>query len=64
MLERPNVGDPPVARSPEFLWTAPREAMFLLATRAVEEFGSLEAWPIGLGVSPAAIDKLRIGLLE
>jgi protein-tyrosine phosphatase len=64
MLESPVTGDPPVARSPAFLWTAPREAMYLLASRAVDEFGSLESWPAGLGVSPEAIDKLRAGLLE
>jgi protein-tyrosine phosphatase len=64
MLEVPTPGDPPVARSPEFLWTSPREAMYLLATGAVEKFGSLPAWPLAIGVSPEAIDKLRAGLLE
>ena len=64
MLESPVTGDPPVARSPEFLWTAPRESMYLLATQAVEKFGSLQAWPLALGVSSATIDNLRAGLLE
>ncbi|MEP7115848.1 MAG: tyrosine-protein phosphatase [Ilumatobacteraceae bacterium] len=64
MLESPVTGDPPVARSPEFLWTAPREAMYMLASEAAETFGSLPSWPLALGVSPAAIDKLQIGLLE
>ena len=64
MIEAPVVGDPPVARSPEFLWTAPRESMRLLGMKAIEEFGSLESWPRGLGVSQAAIDRLRVGLLQ
>ena len=64
MLESPVKGDPPVARSPEFLWTAPRESMRLLAGQAVVDFGSLEAWPAGLGVSSAAIERLRSGLLQ
>ncbi len=63
MLESPVTGDPPVARSPEFLWTAPREAMRLLAEQAISEFGSLQAWPVGVGVPPAAIERLRTGLL-
>jgi protein-tyrosine phosphatase len=64
MMESPVTGDPPVARSPEFLWTAPRESMYLLASRAAEKFGSLQAWPLALGVSATTIDKLRTGLLE
>jgi protein-tyrosine phosphatase len=64
MLESPVNGDPPVARSPAFLWSAPRDAMHILATRAVDEFGSLQSWPAGLGVSARAVDRLRAGLLE
>ena len=64
MLESPVTGDPPVAGSPEFLWTAPREAMRLLASLAVGEFGSLDGWARGLGVSDAAIERLRAGLLQ
>ena len=64
MLESPVTGDPPVARSPAFLWTAPRETMRLLAEQAVADFGSLQAWPLGVGVSSAAVRKLREGLLE
>jgi protein-tyrosine phosphatase len=64
MLGSPVKGDPPVARSPEFMWTAPREAMHLLGSRAIEKFGSLQEWPLAIGVSPDAIEKLRRGLLE
>ena len=59
MVEQPLPGDPPVARSPVFLWTAPAEAMALFAQRAVEAHGSLTAWPVALGVSPDAVDRLR-----
>jgi protein-tyrosine phosphatase len=64
MIESPTKGDPPVARAPEFLWTSPREAMYLLASGAIEKFGSLPAWPLALGVSPGAVEKLRKGLLQ
>ena len=64
MLESPVTGDPPVAGSPEFLWTAPREALRLLASLAVGEVGSLDGWARGLGVSDAAIERLRAGLLQ
>jgi hypothetical protein len=46
------------------MWTAPREAMHLLGSRAIEKFGSLQEWPLAIGVSPDAIEKLRRGLLE
>lgn len=64
MLQSPVNGYPPVARSPVFLWTAPREAMRLLGLRAIDEFGTLDAWARGLGVSVAAIDRLRARLLS
>lgn len=63
MLESPTTGDPPVARSPELMWTAPRQAMRLLAVEAVDEFGSLQSWPRRLGVSEKAIRQLQTGLL-
>ena len=62
MVEQPIPGDPPVARSPAFLWTAPAEAMALFAERAIEAHGSLTAWPVALGVSPDAVARLRAAL--
>jgi protein-tyrosine phosphatase len=63
MVEHPFPGDPAVARSPAFLWAAPAEAMALFAQRAVEAHGSLTAWPLALGVSPDAVDRLRVALV-
>jgi protein-tyrosine phosphatase len=63
MVEQPIPGDPPVARSPEFLWTAPAEAMALFAERAVEAHGSLAAWPVALGVSTDAVERLSAALV-
>jgi len=63
MVEQPIPGDPPVARSPVFLWNAPAEAMALFARRAVEVHGSLTAWPLALGVSPDAVERLRGALV-
>ena len=63
MVANPLPDDPDVAAAPELIWTAPGEAMELFATRAIERFGSLDAWPVGLGVSPAAVAELRRHLL-
>ena len=63
MLANPLPDDPDVAAAPELIWTAPGEAMELFATGAIERFGSLEAWPTGLGVSPGAVADLRRHLL-
>ena len=59
MIADPLVGDPPVHRSPELLWTAPAEAMALYARRIVDRHGSLIAWASGIGVSDATVQRLR-----
>jgi protein-tyrosine phosphatase len=64
LVANPLSGDPPVARSPEFLWTAPAEAMALFAGRGAETYGSLAAWPGGLGVPEDAVAHLKRGLLR
>jgi protein-tyrosine phosphatase len=64
LVANPMSDDPPVARSPEFLWTAPAETMALFAGRAVDMYGSLEAWPVGLGVPEDAVARLKGGLLR
>ena len=63
MVDNPLPDDPPVARSPVFLWTAPAEAMALFAQRAIETHGSLPAWPVAMGVSPEAVERLKAALL-
>lgn len=64
MVSNPLADDPPVARSPAVLWTAPAETMARFAGRAIETYGSLEAWPAAMGVPPDAIGRLRDGLVE
>jgi protein-tyrosine phosphatase len=64
MIADPRPGDPPVHRSPPQMWTAPSEAIRITLAAAVAEFGSLERWPVELGVSPEVVDQLRVGLLE
>ncbi len=63
MIANPLHDDPPVARSPAYLWTAPAEAMALFAARAVEAHGSLEAWPVAVGVAPATLERLKAALV-
>lgn len=64
MIAAPLPDDPPVARSPELLWTAPGEAMVGFAGRAAERHGSLAAWPLAIGVRPETVAALRAALLE
>jgi protein-tyrosine phosphatase len=64
LVANPMADDPPVARSPEFLWTAPAETMGLFAGRAIDTYGSLGAWPLGLGVPEDAVTRLKAGLLR
>jgi protein-tyrosine phosphatase len=63
LISNPLPDDPPVSMSPDFLWTAPAETMALFATRAIETYGSLEAWPVALGVPADAVARLKAGLL-
>lgn len=63
MLAHPVAGDPDVVKASHVIWTSPAETMELFATRAVERFGSLEAWPTGLGVSADAVADLRRHLI-
>jgi protein-tyrosine phosphatase len=64
MIEKPLHDDPPVSRSPEFLWTAPAEAMTLFLQRGIEVHGSLEAWPLALGATPDTVQRLEAALLS
>jgi protein-tyrosine phosphatase len=64
MIADPLPGDPPVATSPGLIWTAPSGAMEHFARRAIERWGSLEQWPVGLGVSPSSVVRLQEHLLE
>ena len=64
MIAHPHQGDPDVAAAPEMIWTAPAEAMEIFATRALARYGSLEAWPLGIGISDRAVSALREHLLE
>ena len=63
MIADPLPGDPDVANAPELIWTAPAETMELFASRAIDRHGSLDAWPVGVGVSPQAVAALRDNLL-
>ena len=59
MIADPVAGDPPIALSPELLWTAPAEAMAVFARRVVERYGSLTEWPPALGLSATTVERLR-----
>ncbi len=63
MLANPLPGDPPVARSPDMIWTAPAETMAAFAGRAIDTHGSLEAWPLGMGVPAAVMQRLNEALV-
>jgi protein-tyrosine phosphatase len=64
MIAHPHPGDPDVAAAPEMIWTAPAEAMEIFATRAIARHGSLEVWPLAIGVPDQTVKALREYLLE
>ncbi len=64
MIAEPLPDDPPVARSPEALWTATPETMAAFAQLVIATHGSLAAWPTALGISPSTVGQLRRVLLE
>jgi hypothetical protein len=63
MIAEPLPDDPPVARSPEMLWTATPETMAAFAQLVITTHGSLAAWPAALGISPSTVEQLRRLLL-
>ena len=63
MLATPLENDPPVARSPELIWSAPAESMALFVERTAHRHGSLSAWPAAAGVPADTVDELRHRLL-
>lgn len=62
-LDEPLPGDPPVAKAPPALFTAPVEAMQLLLARRVERHGSLEGWVQSLPLAPDTVGRLRAALV-
>jgi protein tyrosine/serine phosphatase len=62
MLATPLPDDPPVARSPAMIWSAPAESMAMFVERIVQRHGSLSAWPAAAGVPATTVAALR-GLL-
>jgi protein-tyrosine phosphatase len=64
MIASPLPDDPPVARSPEQLWTAPAETMERYTRRIVDIHGSLGEWVTDMGLSPATVQRLREQLLR
>jgi protein-tyrosine phosphatase len=63
MIAQPLPDDPPVARSPEMLWTATPETMAAFAQLVIATHGSLAAWPHALGISASTVEQLRRALL-
>ncbi len=63
MLASPLVDDPPVASTPEQLWTAPAETMQRYTRRIVDIHGSLGEWVLDMGLSADTVALLREHLL-
>jgi protein-tyrosine phosphatase len=64
MIADPRPGDPPVHRSPAAMWTAPPDAIRIVLDTAIGELGSLQRWPVELGIAPEVVEQLRAGLLR
>lgn len=63
VLADPLPDDPPIWKSPSFLFTAPAEAMAEMLRRVVAEHGSLDAWVASFPLAPGTVDRLRAALL-
>lgn len=59
MIANPLPDDPDLSKSPKFLWTAPPGAMAAFLDLIAERYGSLQAWPKGLGISADGVERLR-----
>lgn len=64
MLTEPLPDDPPIHRSPPYLFSAPRESMALLLDREAAVHGSLQGWFDSFPAPGGTADRLRDGLLE
>ena len=63
MLDNPLPDDPPIHRAPPGLWSAPAETMAGLTEAVIAHHGSLEAWVRAMGLTDAAIERLRTALV-
>jgi len=63
MLDERVHGDPPLERSPRFLFSAPRRSMELLVERVVAEHGSLLGWVESFSPREGTADRLREALI-
>ena len=64
MIEEPLPDDPDLAKSNPFLWTAPAETMNRFLDEIQSRYGTLEAWPEGMGVSVGAVERLNEAWLD
>lgn len=62
-LAEPLDGDPPVAKAPPALFTAPIAAMEGLLARRAARHGSLDAWVADLPIAPDTVSRLRSALV-
>ena len=64
LLAEPLPDDPPIHRSPPYLFSAPRCSMALLLERVTSIYGTLPAWVASFPVRRGTIDRLRDALVE
>ncbi len=64
LLAEPLADDPPLHRTPQFLFTAPQETMTELLRRATQRHGDLRGWVESLGISDDTVATLQEVLLQ
>jgi protein-tyrosine phosphatase len=64
MIDEPLADDPPIARSPVYLWSAPAESMSMLLARSIDRYESLDGWLASFPLSDGTIGKFRAALIE
>jgi len=64
LLAEPLHDDPPIHRSPAYMFSAPRRSMEILVTRALDRHGSLLDWTRSFPLRDGTVERLNEGLRE
>ena len=62
LLAEPLHDDPPIHRSPAYMFSAPRRSMEILVTRALDRHGSLPEWTRSFPLRDGTVERLNEAL--
>jgi len=64
LMNEPIDGDPPIHRAPPYLFSAPRQTMEIVVTRAIARYGSLPAWVRSFPLGEGTVERLNEALRD